>query len=228
MEIGMTIGLLTGITIWWLLVRRLRDKPWTEKGIVPASQDSLTSNPAKVGLVVFLAAVTSLFLIFNSAYLMRMEHSGSFAPWVPVDEPRILWLNTLVLALASVTMQLATRSSAKGDVAATRTHYTAAGVLTMLFLAGQLAAWRQLSAAGLSGADTPAYAFFVLLTAVHGLHLLGGLCVLATTAARVWSGAAGMTQTALASVRQSVQLTTTYWHFLLIVWFGLFTLLSLT
>ena len=52
----------------------------------------------------------------------------------------------------------------------------AAGVLTFGFLAGQLWAWRQMDAAGYFVAANPAYAFFYLLTAVHGLHLLGGLC----------------------------------------------------
>lgn len=221
-------GIVLAVIVWWLLVRRLRNKPWLEQGVLTGSQDALTSNPARVGLWLFLGVVTSLFLILNSAYLLRMELAAGFAPWEPVDEPGVLWLTTLVLALASVAMQLATSAVGRADVQSTRTYYVGAGVLTLLFLGGQLLAWRQLSAAGSYDAGTPAYAFFILLTAVHGLHLLGGLCVLGRTSVRLWTSTQDMTEAALARVRQSVQLTAIYWHFLLIVWIGIFALLSAT
>lgn len=227
MEFGFA-GIMLAVIVWWLLVRRLRNKPWLEQGVLPASQDSLTSNPAKVGLLLFLGVVASLFLILNSAYLLRMELASGFAPWVPVDEPGVLWVTTLVLALASVAMQLATGAAARDDVQLTRTYYIAAGVLTLVFLGGQLLAWRQLAAAGDYGAGTPAFAFFILITAIHGLHLLGGLVVLARTSARLWTSVENMTQASLAAARQSVQLTAIYWHFLLIVWIGIFALLSTT
>lgn len=229
MMTGLLIGMLTGITVWWLLVQRLRDKPWVEKGMLPASQDTITSNAPKIGLWVFLAMVTSLFLIFNSAYLMRMGYGhGGLESWVPVDEPGVLWINSIVLTLASIAMQFATSCAGRNDARGMRTYYTAGGALTLLFLAGQLLAWRQLGASGAYDASNPAYAFFILLTAVHGLHLIGGLWVMARTAAKLWRGLETASAEAAGKVRQSVQLTTTYWHFLLLVWFGLFALLSFT
>lgn len=226
---GLAIGLVLGVTVWWLLVQRLRAKPWIEKGVIPASQDDFTSNAPKVGLWVFLAMVASLFLIFNSAYLMRMSHGGGgLAAWAPVDEPGVLWLNSIVLTLASIAMQLATSSAERNDLKGVRSYYTAGGVLTLLFLAGQLLAWRQLAATGAYDEGNPAFAFFILLTAVHGLHLIGGLAVAARTASKVWRGVEEMSLEAAGRIRQSVALTTTYWHFLLLVWFGLFALLSFT
>ena len=62
MMTALVIAMLTGITLWWLLVQRLKAKPWTEQGVIPGSQDSLTASAPKVGLWVFLAMVTSLFL----------------------------------------------------------------------------------------------------------------------------------------------------------------------
>ena len=64
----------------------------------------------------------------------------------------------------------------------------AGGVLALAFLAGQLLAWRQLDAAGYFLASNPANSFFYLLTAVHGLHVLGGLVALARATAKVWRG----------------------------------------
>lgn len=223
-----TTILVIAIVVWFLLVRRLQHKPWTQQGVLPGSQDTLTSNAAKVGLWAFLAVVTSLFLLLNSAYWLRMEFPAGFEPWKPVEEPAVLWVNTIVLTLASVAIQIARNAAVRGDVPATRIHYLTAGLLTLLFLLGQILAWRQLSATGAYDAGDPAYAFFVLLTAIHGLHLIGGLVVLGRTLPRLWTSLENPTEARLSRVRQSVQLTAIYWHFLLIVWIALFALLSAT
>ena len=93
---------------------------------------------------------------------------------------------------------------------------------TILFLLGQLIAWQQLNASGYFMTSNPANAFFYVLTALHGLHLLGGMWVWGRTTTRVLTGAD--TQ----SVRLSVELCTVYWHYLLLVWIGLFALLLST
>lgn len=229
MMTALFIGMVTGITVWWLLIQRLKDKPWTERGVIAASQDEFTSSAPKVGLWVFLAMVTSFFLIFNSAYLMRMGSGhGELASWVPLDEPAVLWLNTAVLVLASVAMQMARNLANKDDLRGLRTYHTAGLALSLAFLCGQVLAWQQLASTGDYGPGHPAFTFFILLTAVHGLHLLGGMWVAGRTNLRVWRGLEGASVAEVASVRQSVQLCTTYWHFLLIVWVALFAQLSFT
>ena len=87
---------------------------------------------------------------------------------------------------------------------------------------GQLLAWQQLSANGYVIDGNPATSFFYLLTALHGLHLLGGMWVWGRTTVRLFSGADAK------SVRLSVELCTVYWHYLLLVWIGLFGLLLST
>jgi cytochrome c oxidase subunit 3 len=63
---------------------------------------------------------------------------------------------------------------------------------------------------------------------VHGLHLIGGLVVLARTAARIWGGLDQASVVAMGKVRMSVHLCTVYWHWLLLVWLGVFALLLTT
>ena len=65
----------------------------------------------------------------------------------------------------------------------------ASGAFSLGFLAGQLWAWQQMDSAGYFVAANPAYAFFYLLTAVHGVHLLGGLWVWGRTTVRALRGA---------------------------------------
>jgi cytochrome c oxidase subunit 3 len=225
---ALLIAMLTAITVWWLLIQRLKDKPWTKQGVVPTSQEGLTSSAPKVGLWVFLAVVSSLFGLLASAYTMRITGHGGLAPWQALDEPSLLWINTLVLVLASGAMQIARNRIDADDLDGGRSYFLGAGLLTLVFLAGQLLAWQQARAAGNFGADNPAFSFFVLLTAVHGLHLLGGLFVLARTSVRIFRGVSAEQVVARSRIRMSVQLCTTYWHWLLLVWLGVFALLLST
>jgi cytochrome c oxidase subunit 3 len=220
--------MLTAITVWWLLIQRLKEKPWMKQGVVPTSQETVTSSAPKVGLWVFLAVVSSLFGLFASAYYMRMAGHGGLTSWVRLDEPSLLWVNTLVLVLASGAMQIARNRIDNDDLAGGRSYFLGAGVVTVVFLAGQALAWQQARAAANLGPDSPAFSFFVLLTAVHGLHLIGGLWVLGRTSARLLRGVDAGNVVARDRIRLSVQLCTTYWHWLLLIWLGLFALLLST
>lgn len=225
---AMMIAMLTAVTVWWLLIQRLKEKPWLTQGVVAASQDTVTSSAPKVGLWVFLAVVSSLFGLFASAYVMRMHGHGGLASWQRLDEPSILWINTLVLVLASAALQIARNRIDKDQLEHGRAHFAAGGLLTVVFLIGQVIAWGQADAGGALGPGSPAYSFFVLLTATHGLHLVGGLFVLGRTATHLFRGVDKASVVARSRIRLSVQLCTTYWHWLLLIWLGLFALLLST
>jgi cytochrome c oxidase subunit 3 len=137
-------------------------------------------------------------------------------------DPRILWVNTAVLVLASVALQMASNAAKQNNRSSMRNFLIAGAVLTLAFMAGQLFAWDQMVAAGYYARNNPAYAFFYLFTGLHALHLLGGMWFLGRLGFR-------MNQTGQGEkVLQSVKLCATYWHYLLIVWLVLFTLLLRT
>jgi cytochrome c oxidase subunit 3 len=225
---ALSIAMLLAITVWWLLIQRLKDKPWLKQGVVPTSQETVTSSAPKVGLWVFLAVVSSLFGLFASAYSMRMAGHGGLASWQQLDEPNVLWINTLILVLASGAMQVARNRIDRDDLAGGRSFFLSAGLLTLVFLAGQAFAWQQTRSINALGSESPAFAFFVLLTAIHGLHLVGGLWVLARTSLTLFRGIDATNVVARSRVRLSVQLCTTYWHWLLLIWLGVFALLLST
>jgi cytochrome c oxidase subunit 3 len=210
-------GAVAAIAVWWLAQQRLTSKPWLEEGPIGDFRGAGASSvpAAKVGLAVFLAVVGSLFALFILAYSMRM-HMGD---WRPLPVPKLLWLNTGVLILSSVALHRAQLAAGRGEIDDVRAGLLAGGVSTLAFLAGQLLAWQQLTAAGYFLATNPANTFFYLLTAVHGLHLLGGMVALGRTAAKAWCGFE------MEQVRLSVELCAMYWHFLLLVWVMLFVLL---
>ncbi len=209
---------IAAIAGWWLSQQRLAAKPWLEEGVIVDLREESTSSlpPAKIGLGVFLAVVGSLFALFISAYSMRMN----MVDWRALPVPRLLWFNTGVLVLSSIALQWAQVAARRDDTDGAIIGLCAAGALAVTFLVGQLLAWQQLRVAGYFLAANPANSFFYLITAMHGLHLMGGLVALGRTTAKVWRGAA-MTQ-----VRLSVELCAIYWHFLLLVWLVLLGLLT--
>jgi cytochrome c oxidase subunit 3 len=209
---------IAAIAGWWLSQQRLAAKPWLEEGVMVDLREERTSSlpAAKIGLGVFLAVVGSLFALFISAYSMRMN----MVDWRTLPVPRLLWFNTGVLVMSSIALQWAQMAARRNDMDVALVGLLAGGVSAFLFLVGQLLAWQQLNIAGYFLASNPANSFFYLITAVHGLHLMGGLVALGRTTAKVWHGVAAT------QVRLSVELCAIYWHFLLLVWLVLLGLLT--
>ena len=212
------LSALMAVIVWWLVRQTVNTTPWVEQRASDNVQGdgALSLPPVKVGLGVFLAVATSLFALLISAYYMRMMGGD----WLDLPIPRVLWLNTAILVLASIAMQRTRFAAQQGQLERVKSGLIASGALTFGFLAGQLWAWQQMDAAGYFLAANPAFSFFFLLTAVHGLHLMGGLWVWARTTARVLRGGVDAD-----AIRLSVQLCTVYWHYLLAVWAVLFFVL---
>jgi cytochrome c oxidase subunit 3 len=219
-------ALATGIIVWLILVRKLSAKSWETQPAATTDMEAPRWPAARVGLWVFLAVITSLFGLFVSAYYMRLtghHGSGPATDWMQLSEPPVLWLNTVLLIAASVAMQAARKAVRTGSVDRSGTALLLGGLLTIAFLGGQLYAWTQVRESEFFSPLNPAVAFFYLLTAVHGLHLLGGLYVWGRTLARM-----RREDVEVIDVRLSVELCSVYWHFLLLVWLGLFAVMLST
>jgi cytochrome c oxidase subunit 3 len=212
------LSLVAVIVAWWLARQRLTSKPWLEEGPLGEAPGTGASPlpAATLGLGVFLVIVGTLFSLLISAYSMRM----AMADWRPLPIPDVLWFNSGLLVASSVALQLAHSAVKRGRMEDLKLGLLAGAGFALLFLFGQILAWRQLSAAGYFLASNPANAFFYLLVALHGLHLSGGLVALGRSANRVWRG-----NYQRDAIRRSVGLCAAYWHFLLLIWLVVMTLL---
>jgi len=202
------------------VLRSVTDKPWEYQ---PPSQNTgpesaFAFSPERVALALFLIIVGIIFSLLGVTYFLRMD----LGDWVPLADPAMLWINTAVLIASSAFFQWAQVSSRRDDRRLTRRTFIAGGMLALLFVAGQLAVWQQLDSNGFSVQSNPASAFFYLLTGLHAAHLLGGLWVWSKTSFRLFR------EEASHELELSVQLCTTYWHFLLLLWVVLFALLANT
>ncbi len=175
----------------------------------------LPLNTAQVGLWALLATLSMLFAGFTSAYLVRRAGPD----WQPVSFPVVLWLNTALLASSSLTLERARASLRRGRMNALKAWLLATMLLGLAFLVGQLFAWQQLAAQGIYVPTSPHSSFFYLLTAVHAVHLLGGLLALAYALGQAWRFRWTPAQP------NALNLCATYWHFVDGIWIYLFFLL---
>jgi cytochrome c oxidase subunit 3 len=132
----------------------------------------------------------------------------------------VLWLSTAILLISSVSIEKARRSLWREQIAGLRRWMTITAGLGALFLLSQLVAWQQLASSGVFVSTNPSSSFFYLLTAAHGLHLLGGLLTLGYVTIRLWRGSFWPTRAA------AVEAAALYWHFMDGLWVYLLVLLT--
>jgi cytochrome c oxidase subunit III len=211
----------------------------------PSSVDLATRlRRARLGLVVVLVAVVMIFVSYTSAYFVRQglptldPRTGTLVhDWLPLQLPRFLLFNSLVLLISTVTMELARRQAAREATMAAKAEpflrqpsqaqtdgrpwLAMTAILGLTFLAGQWIVWRELAARGFYVSTNPSSSFFYLLTGMHGIHLLGGiLALLATVAASLFF------RLAADSRRVVVDVAAWYWHFMAMLWVYLLCLLE--
>jgi cytochrome c oxidase subunit III len=167
------------------------------------------------GITIGMGAILMFFMALVSAFIVR---KGVGNDWRSFELPRILWLNTLILLASSATIVRARRLLAKDDHEGFHHWWAVTTVLGLLFLAGQVIAWRQMVAAGLYVATNPSSSFFYVLTAAHGLHLLGGIFAL------LYVGWLRLRKLTLSTATEVASL---YWHFMDGLWVFLFLILLL-
>jgi len=195
---------------------------------------------ARLGLLVALTPILMVFVSFTSAYIVRQglptldpNTNLLVKDWIPVKLPTLLLVNTFVLLLSSLGMELARRqfrgeavfasAGADSEVSSSENKMPWLAmtlILGLLFLFGQWTAWRQLAASGFYVSSTPSSSFVYLLTGTHAVHLMGG--VLALFVASI----AALFRRAVATRSIVIDVTAWYWHFMAGLWVYILCLLE--
>jgi len=198
---------------------------------------------ARLGLICGIATVGMVFISLTSAYIFRRglptfqgESNSYVRDWGSVDLPwTLLGINTLILLVSSVTMELARRKAARQAALAPVTSIPGIslgdeknlpwlGITVVLgfgFLVGQGLAWGELHNRGFFVSTNPSSSFAFLLTVAHAVHLAGGMIAL------VWASSASLLHKPLEARRIAVDITAWYWHFMAVLWIYIFLLLGL-
>jgi cytochrome c oxidase subunit 3 len=197
---------------------------------------------ARLGLAVAMTPILMLFISFTAVYLVRrgflslnVNDPAYIRTWLPVRLPwTLLLVNTAVLILSSFTIDLGRREitreaalaplqSIPGISLGDERHFPWLGITTilgLLFLAGQLFFWSKLSAEGFHLAGGTSSSFVYILTAMHGLHLAGGILAL------MCANVAAVLHRPVETRRIVVDVTSWYWHCMTGLWIYILVLFS--
>lgn len=192
----------------------------------------------RIGIAAGIVSVGILFMGLSTAYIWRQGTSGwdpelhvPTRRWLPLALPyRLLFVNTFILVLSSVTLEFARRGLLrKAEFVSLgirpprlQTELPWLGLTVMLgfgFLAGQVMVWSAFRSQGIYLASYPSGSFFYLLTGLHAVHLLGGLIALIYALTGSWF------RMKFDSQRIAVDITGWYWHFMAVLWIYIFSLL---
>jgi cytochrome c oxidase subunit 3 len=193
----------------------------------------------RMGIFFALASDLMFFVAIISTFFVN-QSAGHFNPynqyvneWIPTTIPPILWLNTAVLILSSVTMEIGRRQMFRendvmdewlglGKPITRRTlpWLSSTVALGLLFLTGQWIAWRQLAMQHVFFKSNQSSHFFFLITGVHAIHLFLGIAALIAAFVGLYVSRNLETRQIL------VDGVAWYWHAMGILWVFLFALLA--
>jgi cytochrome c oxidase subunit III len=188
--------------------------------VIGQKQTSSGVHPLKFALWLIIISIIMMFAAFTSAYIVRKEEGN----WLQFDLPDNLLINTGILVLSSLFMQLAYFAARKDNIKQLKVLLVVTFALGTAFLLGQWEAWGDLVNRKIffGGSDAnPSGSFLYVLTGVHGFHLITGLIF-------VFIVLISSFQFKVHSKNLlRIELCTIYWHFLGGLWVYLYLFLTL-
>jgi cytochrome c oxidase subunit 3 len=185
----------------------------------PSGHASLTRpNMVSVGTIVWLSSELMFFAALFAMYFTIRSVQGAEV-WAEktaeLNVPYAL-VFTVILVASSVTCQLGVFAAERGDVYGLRRWYVLTLIMGTVFVLGQVNEYRELVHEGLTIASAPYGSVFFLTTGFHGMHVIGGLVAFVIVLMRSTVGRFTPEKATSAIV------TSYYWHFVDVVWIGLF------
>jgi len=174
-------------------------------------------HPKKFALWLFLVTVLMIFAALTSAYIVRQAEGN----WLEYELPEIFWVTSGIVVLSSIAMQFAYFAAKKDNFLGLRIGMVATVLLGIGFLVGQWYSWVALVDREVFFVGNPAGSFLYVFTGLHAVHLISGvifliIVLISTFRYKVHSQA-----------MNTLEMATTYWHFLGGLWLYLFLFLLL-
>ncbi len=177
---------------------------------------TLSMHPKKFAMWLFIVSIVMLFAALTSAYIVKQADGN----WLSFDLPGIFAINTVVIAISSLTMHLAYLAAKKDALGKVKLMLLITVVLGLLFLAGQYISWSELVKNNVYFVSNYASGSFIyVFTGLHGLHLVSGIIFLLIT----------FRSSLLSEIHSKklvqIEMCMTYWHFLGGLWLYLYLFL---
>lgn len=177
-------------------------------------------HPHKFLMWIAIGSIVMMFAGLTSAYIVRRNQAN----WLQFDMPSVFWVSTVVILLSSLTIYLAAKNFKAREMRRYRILITITAVLGILFAALQWYGFQNLWGHGidlLGPNSNPSASFLFVIVALHALHVIGGVIALVVIVSRAHSSRVKSYN------NNTVEIVSTYWHFVDILWIYLFIFLMI-
>ena len=199
----------------------LLQKPWDkDQMVLDTSHTGKTFDISsqKSAVIIIFGIGTVLFSLIFTAYIYSIPPGQDT---MYLLKPNLLWANTIILFFVAYFFSRITKDLEKKETSKVKKNLIIVGGLSYIFLFGQLIFWTQLMKSGNYVTTNTYFSSFYIFTAIHGLHLLGGLFFWGKVSSRVLK----LEQNKILDEEKNISALSWYWTFLLVVWLGFFLMI---
>ncbi|WP_339869140.1 cytochrome c oxidase subunit 3 [uncultured Algoriphagus sp.] len=177
----------------------------------------IAMHPKKFALWLFLVTIVMIFAALTSAYIVRQSEGN----WLEYDLPTIFWYTSGIVIISSACLQYAYSAAKKDNLVGLRAGLSLAVLFGIAFLVGQWYSWVALVDENVFFVGNPSGSFLYVFTGLHAVHLISGvifliIVLISTYRYKVHSKS-----------MDTLEMATTFWHFLAALWLYLFMFLLL-
>ena len=201
----------------------LIQKPWEKEQMAIDSLDegrAFNISSQKSAVIIIFGIATVLFSLVFTAYLYTIPPEQDT---MYLLKPNLLWINTIILFFVTYFFGKINKVLEKKKTLKIKKNLIIVGALSYLFLFGQATFWFQLMKSGNYVATNTYFSSFYFFTALHGLHLLGGLFFWGKVTSRVLQ----LNNDKILDEEKNISALSLYWLYLLIVWIVFFLMIYL-
>ena len=177
----------------------------------------IAMHPKKFALWLFLVTVVMIFAALTSAYIVRQSEGN----WLEYDLPTIFWYTSGIVIISSICLQYAYWAAKRDNLTGLRAGLGLSVLFGIAFLVGQWYSWVALVDENVFFVGNPSGSFLYVFTGLHAVHLISGvifliIVLISTYRYKVHSKS-----------MDTLEMATTFWHFLAALWLYLFMFLLL-
>ena len=180
-----------------------------------AMQQRNKIHPHKFTLWVGIGSMLMMFAGLTSAYIVKRNQAN----WLTFELPVAFWYSTAAIVLSSLSIFLASKAFKEREMSRYRLLVAVTLALGIIFVALQLAGFRELWNAGVTLIGNVSYSFLYVIVGIHALHVIGGIIALIIMSLKAFSTKVRSYSTV------PVELIGTYWHFVDLLWLYLLVFL---
>lgn len=190
------------------------DSDPSQQMFIPDKSRILTGFVLLVVLMTFAGLIAAYVVIYTN----------NVGEWQPFNLPVPVWISTALIFFSSLVYHFGKKAVDRNDQLSAKKWFLATTVIGAAFISSQMLAWLALNARGLYMRGNPYAGFFYLLTAVHAIHVIGGIIALGTVLLKSFTSTNLSSE--IARRRTLAEVVGWYWHFMGFLWLVLVILLG--